>query len=134
AEVTVRNGPTEQYEQCGIVWYYNDRIYVKLVKEIVDGESWIVMGCSLPGGGRLAGKVPFPKEQIVQLRLTVHAGQIIGSQRQAGSREWHEVGASPLPKNLAKEPMISLQTYHGPPSGDHWARFDDFRVTRRSAR
>lgn len=129
-QVTVQNAPTEQYEQCGIVWYYNDRTYVKLVKEMVDGKSWIVMGCSLPPGGRLAGKVPFPKENVAQLRLAVRAGQIIGSQRQAGEATWHKVGKCALPGHLPPEPKISLQTFHGPETGDHWARFDNFSITR----
>jgi len=126
AEVTVSNDPTEQYEQCGMAWYYNDRQYVKLVKEVVDGPSWIVMGCALPEKGGLAGKLAFPKEDAAQLRFEVSGTRIEGKFRKAGQTEWTSVGTCQLPGG--GKPKLALITFNGPEKTTHWARFDDFRL------
>jgi regulation of enolase protein 1 (concanavalin A-like superfamily) len=128
AEVTVSNDPTQQYEQCGIVWYYNDRHFVKLVKEVVDGKSWIVMGRSHPERGALAGKIPFVREDKAVLRLDVAGETITGRARKSAEGKWTVVGTCPLP--VDGPAMVSLQAYHGPTDAEHWARFENFRMLR----
>jgi regulation of enolase protein 1 (concanavalin A-like superfamily) len=128
AEVTVSNDPTEQYEQCGIVWYYNDRHYVKLVKEVVDAKSWIVMGRTHPERGALAGKIPFVREDKAVLRLEVTGEKIAGRVRKLDEKKWTDVGTCQLP--VDGQAMVSLQAYHGPLDAEHWARFESFRMLR----
>jgi regulation of enolase protein 1 (concanavalin A-like superfamily) len=125
-EVRVSNDPTEQYEQCGIAVYYDDRQYVKLVKELVDGPSWIVMGCAVPEKGGLAGKVAFRKEDTAELRFELNGRSIEGRFRVAGKDQWQRVGSCELPPSGT--PRLALITFHGPPRQDHWARFDEVRI------
>jgi regulation of enolase protein 1 (concanavalin A-like superfamily) len=132
AEVTISNQPTGQYEQCGIAWYYDDRQYVKLVKEVVDEKTWIIMACAVPKGGGLAGKLPFEKAGVAQLRLDVTGRQIEGWYRQAGQGEWAKVGRCELP--VEGDGKICLLAFHGPEIGERWARFDDVRITAGSPR
>ena len=130
-EVRVSNDPTEQYEQCGMALYYDDRQYVKLVKEVVDGPSWIVMGCALPEKGGLAGKVSFRKEDAAELRFELKGRAIEGSFRVAGKNSWERVGSCELPPSGT--PRLALIAFHGPASQDHWARFDEVRITNNPA-
>lgn len=131
AEVTVSNQPTEQYEQCGIVWWYDERHFVKLVKEVVDGQSWIVMGRTHPTSGQLAGKIAFDKDDAARLRLEVTDKTIVGKVKKKGLDEWTDVGRCQLPGDGPAR--ISLQTYHGPTDEEHWARFNDFSLARHSS-
>ena len=45
-EVTIANHthPTQQYEQAGITWYHNGEPVFKEVKELIDGDLYIIPG------------------------------------------------------------------------------------------
>jgi nicotinamidase-related amidase len=115
-EVTVRNltMPTQQFEQAGITWYSGGQPVFKLVKERVDGTLMI-----------LPGRQPMGHESV-QLRLTVDANRYLAEFRPGAEGPYQTAGTGELP--LAPDEQISLQCYHGPPDGEHWIRFDDFRI------
>ena len=62
-EVTVSNHtlPTQQYEQAGITWYNDGTPVFKEVKELIDGDLYII-----------PGKQPMPTKSV-RLRLIVTA-------------------------------------------------------------
>src|SRR5947207_15633647 len=42
--VTIRFAPEQGGEQAGVMLYFGDDDYVKIVREFLDGKRWIVMG------------------------------------------------------------------------------------------
>lgn len=128
-EVTVTSltPPTQQYEQAGITWYHDGKPLAKLVKEYIDGKTWIVMGGPTdPDGKRgLAAKVPVDAP-TVRLRLIVSADRYRGQFQPGGEGEFQPAGTGPLPPPSGDE--VSIQCYNGPPDAEHWFRFDDFQV------
>lgn len=124
-EVTVSNAPTEQWEQLGLMWYYSDARFVKLVKEKVDGQIWLVMGKAHPTAGQLVAKVPLADKKV-RLRLVVEGQTITGYSQADGKNDWNQVGRCELPAEGAAK--LTLQTHHGPSDAEHWARFERFRV------
>ncbi|NUQ62153.1 MAG: hypothetical protein HUU20_06680 [Pirellulales bacterium] len=129
-EITVTNlaPPTQQYEQAGITWYHNGQPLAKLVKEYIDGKTWIVLGGPTdPDGKRgLAGKTPVDAP-TVRLRLTVTADRY-QAEFQPGEGKFQPAGSGPLPP--PRDDQVSVQCYNGPPDAEHWFRWDDFRIVK----
>ena len=117
-EVTIFNYtvPTQQYEQAGITWYQNGEPVFKVVKELVNGDVYII-----------PGKEPM-LTQSVRLRLVVTADSWEAQFRPQGSSEYGTAASGALPP--ADEEQVSIQCYNGPPDAEHWIRFEDFRIVR----
>lgn len=117
-EVTVTNTvhPTQQYEQAGITWYTDGKPVLKIVKELIDGELFII-----PGRKPMDAKT-------VRLRLVVDGERWIAQYRPnaEGAFLTAAEGTLPPPGN----DQVSIQGYHGPPDAQHWIRFQDFRILR----
>lgn len=117
-EVTVSNltPPTIQFEQLGITWYVDDKPVFKLVKELIDGKTYIIPGRK-------------PVENVaVRLRLVIDGDRWIAQYRPAGEKEFFVAAEGTLPP--AKNDQVSLQCYQGPQDSEHWMRFEDFRIVR----
>ena len=117
-DVTVTNhtAPTQQYEQAGITWYHGGRPVFKLVKELINGKTYII-----------PGRKPMPAE-TVQLRLLVTAAEWTAQYRPDGEGEFLTAGKGRLP--APGEEQVSIQCYNGPADAEHWIRFDDVRITK----
>lgn len=115
-EVTVSNlsPPTIQYEQVGITWYIDDKPVFKLVKELIDGKTYIIPGRK-------------PVENVpIRLRLVIRGEHWVAEYRPAGGNQFLVAAEGTLPP--AKNDQVSLQCYHGPRDSEHWMRFEDFRI------
>lgn len=112
--ITFTSDPTQQYEQAGITWYHEKKPVFKLVHERIDGDQWII-----------PGRKPAPKK-TVQLRLIVDGRKWIAQFREDLKGKFQTVAEGELPP--PGNDMISLQCYNGPADGEHWIRFDDFRI------
>ena len=117
-EVTVTNhtSPTEQFEQAGITWYSDGKPVFKEVKELVDGELFII-----------PGRAPMPAASV-RLRLVVTADSWEAQYRAEGDTDFQTAATGELPP--PGDDQVSIQCYNGPPEGAHWIRFEDFRITR----
>lgn len=117
-DVTVTNHtvPTQQYEQAGITWYNNEKPVFKLVKELVDGELYIV-----------PGKVPMTAK-TVQLRLVVADTLWTALFRPNAEGKFQTAAQGKLPP--INNDQVSIQCYNGPPDAEHWIRFDNFSMTK----
>ena len=117
-DLTVSNNtkPTQQYEQAGITWYSNGKPVFKLVKELIDGDLYII-----------PGKVPMASEQV-QLRLVVDAESWVAQFRPDGKGEFKTAATGRLP--APADDGVSIQCYNGPADAEHWIRFDDFRISQ----
>ena len=108
--------PTRQYEQAGITWYHKGKPVFKLVKELIDGDLYII-----------PGKKPLATNKV-QLRLIVTAEGFTAQYRPDCKGEFKLAAAGKLPKPDADQ--VSIQCYNGPPDAEHWIRFDDFRILK----
>ena len=117
-EVTVTNtaAPTRQYEQAGITWYHGGKPVFKLVKELINGELFII-----------PGRKPMSAE-TVQLRLVVTAEGWTAQFRPNAEGEFQTAATGKLP--APGEDQVSIQCYNGPPDAEHWIRFDQFRILK----
>jgi hypothetical protein len=117
-DVTVTNltKPTQQYEQAGITWYHEGKPVFKLVKELIDGELYII-----------PGKKPMSSE-TVQLRLVVSGNDYVAQFRPGGKGEFITTAEGTLAS--PGDDQVSIQCYNGPADAEHWIRFEDFRITR----
>lgn len=117
-EVTVTNhtSPTEQFEQAGITWYSGGKPVFKEVKELVDGELFII-----------PGRAPMPAASV-RLRLVVTVDSWEAQYRAEGDTEFQTAATGELP--APGDDQVSIQCYNGPPEGAHWIRFEDFCITR----
>ena len=117
-EVTVMNHtlPIQQYEQAGITWYCGGRPVFKEVKELIDGDLWII-----------PGKVSM-RTKSVRLRLIVTADSWEATYRPEGETEFQTAAKGALPEPNDDE--VSIQCYNGPPDAEHWIRFEDFRIVK----
>lgn len=114
--VTSTTKPTRQFEQAGITWYHDGKPVFKLVKELIDGDLYII-----PGKKPMAAKT-------VQLRLIVTAQGYTAQFRPECKGEFKTAATGRLPK--PGDDQVSIQCYNGPPDAEHWIRFDDFRILR----
>jgi hypothetical protein len=119
-EVTITNHahPTQQYEQAGITWYHDGKPVFKEVKELIDGDLYII-----------PGRQPM-STQSVRLRLLVTADSWEAQYRPEGEKEFQTAATGELP--LPDDDQVSIQCYNGPPDEEHWIRFDDFLIKRLS--
>ncbi len=117
-EVTVTNftSPTEQFEQAGITWYSEGKPVFKEVKELVDGELYII-----PGRAPMAAA-------SVRLRLVVTANSWEAQYCAEGDSDFQTAATGELP--TPGDDQVSIQCYNGPPEGEHWIRFEDFCIKR----
>lgn len=112
--ITFTAEPTQQFEQAGITWYHAQKPVFKLVHERIDGELWII-----------PGRKPAPNK-TVQLRLVVEGQKWTAQFREDLKGEFQTAAEGELPP--PDDDVISLQCYNGPADGEHWIRFDDFRI------
>lgn len=115
-EVTVSNHtyPTQQYEQAGITWYNDGKPIFKEVKELIDGELYII-----------PGKQPMPTKSV-RLRLLVTSDSWEAQYHPEGETEFHTAAKGELPP--PDKDQVSIQCYNGPADEEHWIRFENFRI------
>ena len=119
-EVTIANHtlPTLQYEQAGITWYNDGTPVFKEVKELIDGELYII-----------PGKQPMTTKSV-RLRLLVTAATWEAQYCPQGGTEFQTAASGELPPPANDQ--VSIQCYNGPADEDHWIRFENFRIKRLS--
>lgn len=117
-EVTVSNlaKPSRQFEQVGITWYVGGKPVFKLVKELIDGRTYVIPG------RKPVDDVP------IRLRLVVDGRRWTAQYRPEGETEFQTAAEGQLP--AASDDQVSLQCYQGPDDAEHWMRFEDFRILR----
>ncbi len=115
-EVTVTNHilPTQQYEQAGITWYSGGKPVFKEVKELIDGDLYII-----------PGKVPMASKSV-RLRLVVTSDSWDAQFCPEGETVFRSADKGELPAFDGDQ--VSIQCYNGPEPGDHWIRFSDFEI------
>ena len=119
-EVTITNHthPTQQYEQAGVTLYHDGKPVFKEVKELIDGDLYII-----------PGRQPMPAKSV-RLRLLVTADSWEAQYCPEGETEFQTAATGELP--LPGDDQVSIQCYNGPPDKEHWIRFENFRIKQLS--
>jgi hypothetical protein len=117
-DVTVTNltVPIQQYEQAGITWYVDGKPVFKIVKELIDGELFII-----------PGKAPMDSV-TVELRVIVTADSFTAQFRPEGETEFQTAATGDLA--APGEDQVSIQCYNGPPEAEHWIQFRNFKISK----
>ncbi len=115
-EVSITNHthPTTQYEQAGITLYSNGEPVFKEVKELIDGDLYII-----------PGKKPMPTESV-RLRLLVGVDSWEAQFRPEGATAFQTAAEGDLAAE--QDDQVSLQCYNGPEVGEHWICFNEFQI------
>jgi len=115
-EVTIINHtrPTQQYEQAGITWYNDGKPVFKEVKELIDGDLYII-----PGRQPMSTK-------SVRLRLIVTVDSWEAQYCPEGEAEFQTAATGELPP--PNDDQVSIQCYNGPQDEEHWIRFENFCI------
>ena len=125
SEVTIRNIPQIQGEQGGLIWYVDDANYVKLVKECLDGSTWIVLAREEDDKGTLVNRIPYPGDSA-HLRLLLSDGKMVGQVQADKGGEWQTVGSC-APSETA-EVRLGICVHGGSEDEPRWAELSTFKV------
>ena len=125
--VTVANQPRLMGEQAGLIWYHDDDNYIKLVKESLDGEEWIVLAREEGGKPELINKTTISSESA-ELQLVLAEGRVRGQFRVSPDDLWHPVGECDLLE--AANPKVGLFTHGGSEEIERWAVFRNFSMRK----
>lgn len=126
--VTLVMNPTDppRWEQAGLLWYYGDDDFIKLVKELEHGVWNIVMGREQGGRTQVLCVTPI-EDGPVRLQLVREGQKIIGRYR-IGGGEWKVAAESTMP--AAGPGEVGLKSQRGPKDAEHWNRFNAFQITQ----
>ncbi len=108
-------------------WYVDDGNYVKLVREMVKGDVFVVLSREQGGIPVEIKRVPHNEEET-HLRLSCSGGKITGQVRGFDADEWRTVDSCDLPGK--GEARVGLAAYGGAEKGDRTARFTKFRLLK----
>ncbi|QNN21630.1 DUF1349 domain-containing protein [Planctomycetales bacterium ZRK34] len=124
--VTLRMNPSDppRWEQAGLLWYFSDDDFIKLVKELEYGKWNIVMGREQDGRTQVLCVTPIG-DGPVRLVLERTGQKIIGRYSVDGG-EWKTAAESTMPNDGAGE--VGLKSQRGPKDTEHWNRFNDFEI------
>jgi regulation of enolase protein 1 (concanavalin A-like superfamily) len=129
--VTVHFAPQQGGEQAGVMFYFGDDDYVKLVRESLEGKRWIVMGREEKGDGKQIAKQAVESDEVT-LYLARHGDRIEGLYSAAGNAERSAIGNCTLPPAPAADAVLrfGLFAHGGPAAADaRWATFSNLGVT-----
>jgi len=127
-EVRLNFAPRSQAEQAGLMIYFDDANYVKVVREWLDGQRFIVMAVENNDEGKAVAKVP-ELADTVTLRLTYRGQHVLADYRAADGDAWKAVGRCELPAAGAGL-KLGISAYGGPGEQARPARFSSFVVSR----
>jgi regulation of enolase protein 1 (concanavalin A-like superfamily) len=129
--VTVKFAPEQGGEQAGVMLYFGDDDYVKLVRESLEGKRWIVMGREEKGDGKQIAKLPVESDEVT-LYLLRQGDKIEGVISIEGKVERPVVGDCTIPAAPAADAPLKIGLFaHGGPAvaEARWATFSDFKIT-----
>jgi hypothetical protein len=130
--VDVETRHSSQFEQAGLIVYRDDDNYLKLVREFVDGKTWVVLVLEVGARAAVLAKVP-PPEGTTRLGIDIGEKDVPGGGWGLRALAWGESGPVTgvgeevvLPGGAA--PRIGVFTQSGQAGVDRRARFRDFLI------
>lgn len=126
-EVLVDIEPTNQYENAGLIWYYDDDNYVIMVKEKIDKDVLVQLVAEQDGKPKAGFHKKF-EGKSVWVRMEVEGDKITGRYRASSKDDWITVGQCGLP--VRGEPKVGLTTAYAARDAMHFTRFSNFRIVQ----
>ena len=127
-EVTLTFAPETQAEQAGLMLYFDDGNYIKVVREGLEGKRFLVMAVEKNDEGKAVAKVVEPSDTVT-IRMTCRDRQVTVETRAAKDGGWKELGRCETPADPAGM-KLAISAYGGPEGQGRWARFSEFVVSR----
>jgi regulation of enolase protein 1 (concanavalin A-like superfamily) len=127
-EVLADIEPTSQYENAGLIWYYDDDNYVILVKEKIGNDMLVHIVSEQDAKPKAAFSRKFNDGKSVWFRMEVEGGKVTGYYRTTPKDEWLRLGQCDLP--VHGEPRVGLTTAYAPNNAEHFTRFSNFRMVQ----
>jgi regulation of enolase protein 1 (concanavalin A-like superfamily) len=110
-------------EQAGLIWYLDDDNYIKLVKESLEGDEWIVLAREQGVQPELISKTRIAVK-IAELQLKYLDSIFHGQFHTSPKDDWQVVSDCPLLEAAALK--IGLFTHSGPQEIDRWIEMHAF--------
>jgi regulation of enolase protein 1 (concanavalin A-like superfamily) len=127
ASVSVDTQHESQYEQAGLIVYRDDDNYIKLVRELVDGKTCIILVMEIEASAKVLSKTPLPPGRTwIGLNFKENAVEAVCW---GDPQEVVPVGEADFP--MDPRPRIGVFSQSGRPDADRWARFTDFVISPR---
>lgn len=125
-EVVVDFVPGKKYEQAGLILYVDDDNYVKLNRELLDGQ-FCVMILESEAKPVSVKRMPFRKGPV-HLRLDIAGDKVTASIKAPDSAKWIEHGNATLPGKIDTK-RIGLFSLMGDATTPRWAKFSQFKLS-----
>lgn len=124
-EVLVEAEPTNQYENSGLIWYYDDDNYVIMVKER-NGNDVLMQLYAEQDAKPKAGAHKTFEGKSIWVRMEVEGDKLTGRYRVSPKEDWVTLGQCDLP--VRGEPKVGLTTAYAHQGDMHFTRFSNFRM------
>jgi hypothetical protein len=113
------------YEQAGLLWYYDDDNYIKLVKELVGEELAVVLVREENAKAIVLGKIALSSSKDpIELRFFIVDEVIIGQFRVSPNTDW--IIVAQCAGYRLQGLHAGLFTHGGVLDADRWVRFSVF--------
>ena len=109
---------TNQFQQTGLYWMQDDKLKLKFVMEMIDGQLYV-----------FPGKKPLETEHVV-LRLRIDGTRVVAEYQPDATGEFLNAFEEQLSDRNDVTDRISLQCWHGPAGAESWIRFQRFSITK----
>ena len=129
-EVHLDNSPQGQFENSGILCYFDGQTFVCMNKES-GGPHQSVFVFSQQNAKPTFSKDKEYRESGIWLRLIMHGKKAVGQFRSTEQEPWQTVGDCPIPSS-SKELLVGLKSWYGQEPPVRHATFRSFRILKAS--
>lgn len=127
-EVHLENSPKGQFENAGLLCYFDPSTFVCMNKES-GPKGGGVFAFSQQDGNPSFSKIIDYGESGIWLRLILHGKKAIAQYRSTETDPWHTIGDCPIPAS-ANPPLVGLKAWYGHDKPVRQAKFRSFRVVK----
>ena len=125
-EVVVDFNPRKKYEQAGLMLYVDDDNYIKLNRELINGQ-FCVMILEDGASPKLVKRIPF-REGPIHLRLDIVGGKVNAWVKAPDEDAWIEHGETTLP-GKPDAVKVGIFALNGDTNAPRWAKFSRFKLS-----
>lgn len=124
AEVTVNLTPNRTFEQAGMGVFWDKDNYIKISKEMFNGELSLVFASEKDGNPSIVCLVPYSHNKV-NVKLEAKDNVVTAHFRKDNNAEWVLVGSTP--RHKGQEQGIMLYTFSGNKAQPNRAVFSGFK-------
>ncbi|MBD2870575.1 beta-xylosidase family glycoside hydrolase [Paenibacillus arenilitoris] len=123
------------FEQAGLLWYYDDDHYIKLVFELLPEGRHVVLVREEGAVASVAAKAAVDTDRVaLRLALAGDGQAVEASCRQSEAEDWTAIGRCPAFGRGTEGLQAGVFGHCGSDEEEHWAAFGGFEVSREAVR